>query len=1206
MKTFDLLHSPLEGTNLIEASAGTGKTYTITGLFLRLALEMNLSADEILVVTFTEAATEELRDRIRGKIREAVVAFSAGRCEDAFLNQLVQTYRDPSEAVKFLREALIAFDEAAIFTIHGFCRRMLHENAFESGSLFDTELLTDEESLKREIIDDFWRKHFSSASPLFVNYAIHNKLSPESLLSLLSNRMAQPYLQIIPKVEMVDSSSDEKAFMACFREVRSAWPSVKKDIEKILTNDQGLNRSKYGKAKIPEWIRSMNDFVASGGNDPFLFRDFVKFTRQELEKAVKKGHAPPMHPFFELCEKLGEVQGKLESVFARRLLGLKVHLFQEVQDELTRKKRGKNIQTFDDLLLRLHQALAGKGGELLSKAIRRKYKAALIDEFQDTDPVQYAIFNHIFAREKSVLFFIGDPKQAIYGFRGADIFAYMEAARNVQTRYTLGENWRSEPHLIEATNTLFGHAEHPFVYDEIRFQPSGPAEDKDPEILRIDDRTGTPLQVWFLDARKWSEPGKPITKRFARDVIPKAVAAEISRLLSLSRKNRAFIGKRVLREGDIAVLVRRNAEAILVQKALSELRIPSVLYTTGNLFDSREAMETERVLAAIIEPNNEKLLKAALATDMLGVKGETLDALMEDEVEWEKRLIKFKCYHDLWHERNFVRMFRACLSQESVLTRLISLPEGERRNTNLLHLMEVLHQVSVQRNLNMTGLLKWLSEQRAPDTPRLEEHQLRLESDENAVKLVTIHKSKGLEYPVVFCPFAWDGSKMRRSKEPFTFHEDRDDTRLTLDLGSEAMDENRLSAEKEQLAENLRLLYVALTRAKCRAYLVWGRFNEAETSAPAYLLYPPPSEDRGDVVGATGEHFRALSDEAVLAGVKRISDKAGGSIMLHDMPTETGEAYSIPSEEKVLLSYRKFSGRIDRQWKISSFSSLISDHLHGEDLADRDAISPGDDQEGDGLQGSEMEEAPSGIFSFPKGTKAGTFLHDLFEHLDFTSKDSSLLKILVAGKLRQYGFEATWQDAVCDMVDRVLSVPLDGGREDFCLSGVPNAERLNEMEFYFPLKSVSSRRLRTIFEKYERSEPLSEIRERMERLEFAPVRGFMKGFMDMVFRFEGRFYLVDWKSNFLGNRVEDYDRHRMGAAMEDAFYILQYHIYTLALHQYLKLKLPGYHYEEHFGGVYYIFLRGVDPNRGSEFGIYRDRPPVDLIDELNANLIEGA
>ncbi len=994
---FNMLNSSLEGTNLIEAGAGTGKTYTITGLFLRLILEKNLSVEEILVVTFTEAATEELKERIRDTLRECIAVFSGDPCEDSFLNGLVEKQEDLKSALRALREALRAFDQAAIFTIHGFCRRMLRENAFESGSLFDTELVTDQEDLKREIVDDFWRRHLFRESPLFVNYAMNNNFTPDGLIKLIDNRVARSDLKIIPIMEIYDSSSREREYLECFEKVSAEWRSARDEVEEIFSNNEGLNRTKYGKGKIPLWIQAMDAYASSGGSDLVPFKEFNKFTSGELKQSVRQGYDPPSHPFFEICETFRKKQEALKESFGKRLLALKAGLFQYVHDELVSRKEDKNIQSFDDLLLRLHEALEKESGKELAGAIRDKFKAALIDEFQDTDPVQYAIFNKVFNAEESILFLIGDPKQAIYSFRGADIFAYMKAAKDVESRYTLRENWRSTPALIDAVNTIFSNAEHPFVYDEISFQKAVPALQKDQDVFEMDGKFEPPLHVWFLDAGKVVEEGKkPITKTKAHELIPGAVAAEISRLLNGGENRKCTVDGRPLRAEDIAVLVRTNREARMMQDALSLLNIPGVLFSTENIFSSHEAMELERLLTGIAESDNENLIRGALATDIMGVSGEELDHLLEDETGWERRLIAFREYHELWNKRGFIRMFCHLLSEEDVMFRLMSLPDGERRNTNILHLSEVLHQASVEKKLTIAGLLKWLSRQRDSETARLDEHQLRLESDENAVKLVTVHKSKGLEYPVVFCPFTWGGSKIKNSKAPFMFHDEDDRRALILDLGSESMDKNRVFAEKEQLAENLRLFYVALTRAKKRCYLVWGRFNEAETSAPAYLFHQSESPEGGDVAGEMRKRFKTMDDDALLAELRVIQEKSGGSIGLSEMPMEKGEKTPPVPNKAVTLACREFSGKIDSQWRLSSYSSLISNRPHSSEMADYYDV-------GQGAVISDQwsvvgDRSTADIFSFPRGTKAGTFFHDIFEHLDFMESDSGYVEKLVEDK----------------------------------------------------------------------------------------------------------------------------------------------------------------------------------------------------------------
>ncbi|HAO21017.1 MAG TPA: exodeoxyribonuclease V subunit beta, partial [Desulfobacteraceae bacterium] len=350
MNPFDLQNSPLTGTNLIEASAGTGKTYTLSGLFLRLILEKSLTVDRILVVTFTEAATDELKDRIRRKLREAITVFSEGYGDDDFLVGLLERQENPDKGLELLKAAIRDFDESAIFTIHSFCKRMLHEYAFESGSLFDTELLTDQEALRREIVEDFWRRHFYAASPLFVNYAVKN-ISPDKLRLLLRNTL--PDIRIIPDTDIPDSGDQEEAYKSVFEAVSRAWLSAKSEVSEILLNDKGLNRSKYKASNILTWISDMDRVIGLGSDNPFLFEKFEKFTTSVLSESVKKNSVAPSHSFFDLCETLRLRQSELCAVFDLALIGLKIRLFQYAETELRRRKETQNIRFFDDLLLNL-------------------------------------------------------------------------------------------------------------------------------------------------------------------------------------------------------------------------------------------------------------------------------------------------------------------------------------------------------------------------------------------------------------------------------------------------------------------------------------------------------------------------------------------------------------------------------------------------------------------------------------------------------------------------------------------------------------------------------------------------------------------------------------------------------------------------------------------------------------------------------------
>ncbi len=1201
-KELDLLETALEGTNLIEASAGTGKTYAITGLVLRLILESGVLIQQILVVTFTEAATSELKDRIRKRIREAVDAFSEARTDDPFLQGLLDRHPDPASRESALRRlncALGDFDQAAIFTIHGFCLRTLQDHAFASGMLFDAELVTDQESLVREIVQDFWREHFYAASPLFYAHARASGMSPEGLHDLVGKNLFNPHLKVIPVQAVTECQALEDRFTELFEKVSRSWASSRDAVETILLESPALNRSRYRLASIPGCMREMDLHFQGECLSCSLCKSFVRFTRSSIEQSIKKSHEPPSHDLFEQAEELQEVAQELQTSYGERILGLKVAFIDHLRTRLEVRKASRNILFFDDLLVKLERALSEPGGVHLAEVVRERFQAALIDEFQDTDSIQYSIFQHIFGDGSSPLFLIGDPKQAIYGFRGADVFSYMEAARQTARRYTLSENWRSEPNLISGVNAVFTQDHPAFVYEEIGFKPASPAKAKKHELLQVDGRRPPPLRVWLLEASQVSD-GRPIPRGKARPLIIDAVAAEISRLVSLGRQERALIGDRPLREGDIAVLVRTNQEGGEVRKSLSSLGIHGVLTSTEDLFRTREALEMERLLTAIANPAHESLIRAALATDLLGVSGEEIARLMEDEIGWERRLLALAGYHETWSKFGFFRMFRQLLSENEILPRLMTLENGERRCTNVLHLSEVLHRVATENGFNMSALLKWLSSQRDESTPRLEEHQLRLESDENAVRIVTIHKSKGLEYPVVFCPFLWQDSKPRSG--PFVFHDEGDAMRLTLDLGSPQEDEHRASAGKEQLAENLRLLYVALTRARNRCTLIWGPFNGAGTSAPAYLLHPSVARDWDGALSSLEDRFKGLDDDAVRADLEALRERAAQAMELEEMPIGRGEVQPSAADQAVELSSRLFTSSIDRVWGFSSFSSLIFKQPHRAELADRDeSASETASAQDVSAQAREPEQSPD-IFSFPKGTASGILLHKIFEELDFTSSDPRITRDVVLKGLGVQGFDPAWADVLCRMIGNVLSIELPSEFGVFRLSQIPAAQRLIELEFTFPLQRLRGSGLTELFSRHVGPGAASGAATHRDRFRFDTVDGFMKGFIDLVFEANGRFYILDWKSNFLGPRIEDYGQEPLRKAVRESLYDLQYTLYTVALHQYLKTRLPGYRYELHFGEVFYLFLRGIDPAHGPNYGVYRDRPSGESIEALSEAL----
>ncbi len=1177
---FHLTDTPLtRGVSLIEASAGTGKTYAITALFVRLIVEENLPVREILAVTYTEAATEELRQRVGQALAQAAQAFTTGDSDVPFLKTLVTKFGEQSAEMKArLQNALGEFDEAPIYTIHGFCQRTLRDRAFESGLLFDTELATDPAEFLQEIADDFWRQHFYTAEPVLVNFALKNEFGPERFLNLLRTCTNFPQIEFLSPAKnqpLVTLAAElEEHFLAA----KKIWLAEAAAIKACFGSAIKWGNDPYNHdEKMAARFDQLDNCFSASDTAFESFSALADFGTSQLQaKRNKKSKSPPpvpTHPFFDVCDALCQA----EQLW---LVGLQLAFVGYAKAELPRRKTERKIQYFDDLLTRLDDTLSGPGGDALAADLQKRYRAALIDEFQDTDPVQYSIFRRAFAGGNDFVFLIGDPKQAIYGFRGADIFTYLAASGEATHHYTLGENWRSESGLVTVVNKIFSAAPESFVFDRIAFQEAIPKGKADATPLTLAEKREPPFQLWFLPRNG----AKEVAKSVAEKILPGAVADEIARLLNGDTK----IGAHQLKPEDIAVLVLANRQAAIVQAALSAAKIPSVLHTTASLFDSREAAELRRVLAGIALPGDERLVKSALATDFLGVDGGQLAAC--SETQWHAWLQAFHADHERWLRAGFFQMFRHWLQDRQVRQRLLAFPDGERRLTNLLHLGEVLHQAETAQRLGVNGLQKWQANQMAQTGEATEEYQLRLERDDNAVRIVTVHKSKGLEYPVTFCLFSWKDSNIQNKhggEELVFFHDANREQRLVRDLGPDIADAHRQQARRERLAENVRLFYVALTRASHRCYLAWGGVNKAGTSAPAWLLHRPPVVGE-PLLDNLETHFKALNDDALRENLADFSVRSQNHLAVADLPEPANLIYQPAAASGAPLACRPFTGRIRRDWVISSFTYFKAGMT--EELPDHD-----------GVVAPAKEEIPSqGIFAFPRGAKAGTCLHEILEQLPFNASNEEM-RPLVNQHLSAHGLAGADNGAaVEEMLATLLKFPLAPERKDFTLSKIAAADRLNELEFYFPIQNVSPARLQELLGQFGWSSaaPTS-----LERLALEPIQGFLKGFIDLVFQFEGRFYIVDWKSNWLGSRLEDYSPAAVKDEMRRQHYFVQYHLYTVALHKYLALRVPDYDYDRHFGGVIYLFLRGLEPAH-PERGAFRDRPMREAVEKLS-DLLEG-
>jgi len=1126
-RRFDLLETPLEpGITLLEASAGTGKTYAIAGIYLRLVAEAGLRVEEILVVTFTRAATAELRGRIRNLLALAQRS-AAGRpmptSGEAALVSAILARTDRTVVGARLASALETFEQAPVCTIDSFCQRVLQEHAFETRTLFDAEFAADVAEERNRWVDDFWRRRFYGPSG-----AVRARMAGSAGVTVESLRDLARALQNLAEFT-VDPDFESGAVSARLAAEREAGDGTAVDEEVLRV-----------------WAAALR-------------AEFVGGFRRGLSEALER----------------------------RRSL------------------------TFSDLRQRLSEALEGSHGPGLVDSVRRRMRAALIDEFQDTDPVQFSLFRRLFAdgTTRHLLCLVGDPKQAIYSFRGADVFAYLDAAGLVSRRYTLPANYRSESRLVDAVNAVFGRpGANPFVLPAIGFEPveaRGPADRNPFEEAGI---RRPPLQV------DWWEPGPGETVKAAQaSAVAEKVADRIARMLWDPRTGFAQPGGGFvrLRPRDVAVLVVRHGEAVLVEEALRARGIATVRQTQERIFGTSEAAQLRLWMRALVVGATERELRAAAAGVLVGWSARGLDDAGRHPARWSRMVAAFAEHGERWRRLGFLAAWEAFVSGSDLRDRLLPLPDGERRFTNLAQLAEILQRAATADRLGPQALLDWFERHLADaDGSPDDEHLLRLDRDDDAVRLVTIHASKGLEYPVVFCPFLWEPNSVRRKTgAPVAFHDPDDERRLHVDVSGagEAYERAKEIADGEGVAERLRLIYVALTRARNRCHVVWGavprRNGGSEGSALGWLLHPPADADRiplREVAERLKERLKPGKEFADLRG--ELEDWMGsltaGSVALTELTSAggSGPAELPPTDRAFQPVPRAFRGSIASDWRVASYSSLTG---NAREL-------PEADTEPETLPVAAEPVAESLPMPDPfRGTAAGEVLHAILERLPGLADPEAGLEGLVAERLEIGGYKIPGLvPRVVGQIRRTLAAPLAGtDGSPFRLSDVPMSGWRCEVPFHLPLRRIVPADLAEVAARHGRPGDWKRWPEALSRLGFEPVRGYLTGKIDLVFRQDGRFHVVDWKSNVLGPRPEDYTPKAVFEAMLGSQYLLQYHLYLLALDRHLAARMPGYDPARHLGGAWYLFVRGTDPEHPGR-GVFHDRPSPEFLRELSSRLVD--
>ena len=1221
--TLDLASFPLEGVALIEASAGTGKTYAVSNLLLRYVLELDYRLEEILVVTFTDAATQELRVRAREKISEAIIVMESvlerihsiqelGQnseiefgsllkdvCEDTMLFSLLVGSKDLSGDLLKLRLAERSIDLAEIHTIHGFCQKVAREHAVLLNLTSEQVLKEDLKPMFLEVCQDLWRSEILKLPVGPLAFIRDRYKSPDGLRQALRMFSSRQPERISPYVGLTNIGANETP-LQWWSEKYSAFEEWVKRLGELISNhiDDVIHTVENSELKNVnkkvQWLQTIKAWSEEAYDAGALDRiKLDKFFDSCISQEAKKGKQAPKHMFFVALEEHFEQRPThIEASFVQAL-----NL--QVKTRLQQRKVSEQILGFDDLITQVNQAVISPDlSHDLATRLRQKYKVALIDEFQDTDAQQYPIFSGIFgvnayessSELKPSLVLIGDPKQAIYGFRGGDMATYLRARNDVEQSefgqiFTMRHNWRSSNELLDALNYLYRPHANPFLERGIQYVEVSSGRD----LSRAD--LGSALHISRISHRN-SDDEKLRNKENTQQLLAAVAASQVSEVLH-SEHAASFQSK------DVVVLVRDRNEAALMREHLSMLGIKASYDDRASVFQSTEAASVLLLLSAIREPDNEKLMMQCMSDPLWGIKDQNLRELNQYESAANYWLECFLALQADWYNYGVLAVLRKALQLLGALDYWRALAgesiNWERILTNIGQLGELLQEQSQQQS-DSRLLLHWLSTQiNDVDAEQGKEREMRLESDDALVRIITIHQSKGLEYPVVFLPFLFTS---RDSKEAWYYD---DQGRLSLALEPDDSETN--AASRERLAEDCRLLYVALTRAKYCCYIGTSEFHSSSSSvncsatALGYLL-----SQRDTVLTENPEEGWLAQSLEGLSGHAHIqyqfwSDEEVATIQGKHMSTIPTVATGTPVSLRTVPA-------INSAWRVHSFTGLMNEHhfLVGETNHSHTKDNAPD----------ELSKHAIDILNFPKGSQAGTFLHTLFEHIDFESADlieryksrggslqAHIAEMLSAKQLVPTRKAKLWAEYLARWLKRILNCPLGQGVQLGQLSG---KDYKVEADFYFRVDAVDAAAINALIQTYDpAADPLA-----FERFD-----GHIKGAIDLMLRSDNKYFVLDYKSNHLGFRSEDYSYAQLKTAITEHRYDLQYLLYTVALHRLLKLRLgEKYDYGEHLGGVFYLFLRGLELKTEAEVdkenlpGVYFVKPPRALIEGLN-DVLEG-
>lgn len=1167
----DFIRGP--GPHLVEASAGTGKTTWMVRTAVRLllqdgALPLVDRPERLLAVTFTRAATAELKERLRLDLQRVkqIRDGEAPKAHEAWMRRMLDDGGDKMS--QRLDMTLAAVDRLAVTTIHGFCKGVLEEFALECGVPVGLKFIESDREYLDDAVADEWR-----ALTWATNGVSHLVMGERKGGSKRRNRWAPRELARAARVvrqgvgagrpARLDRAAELADVRGLLPSIRSAWDesSVRELWGAVKWNKGGRTAAEL--EALCAAMRVLND-----DGEPVL-ADITPWARSSVEAVADKRakvnkERLPNAAFLDACE-------PLRVRYERTAALLWQDAVLAVADRVERAMQNDRVAGFDEMIAYLQRAVTSEEtGERLRTELAKRYDAVLLDEFQDTDWAQWTIFSRTFAVKPLVL--VGDPKQSIYGFRGADITAY-RAARSEAERIDASRvvsqdtNYRSDAALVDATETLFSRSDKPFAVERgvLDFEHVV-AEQTEPRLI---DPLRRPMVLVDLGTAQAEAQDKRVV-RF--------IAAEVARLLrdpAVRYCGKDDLAPRALRPSEIAILVSANHQAAPLLKALRAERVPAVSGSTGDITESDTWRDVMLIIAAIDDPSDPRVVRRALATSLGGHTASDLVHIEENAAEWRRSVDRLAEARRDWTAHGVLTALMRLTNEWNARATLAAQADGERRLTDLRHVVTLLQDAEREGHRNPTLLLSWAAGFEEATGSEPERRQLHLESDDEAVKISTMHAAKGLEWPVVFCGYLWKNPQERDGLPRVARFAD-DSQRIIFSEG-----EDGEIPRDSALSESLRLAYVALTRAKSRTYVVWAKGLKENDASIHHLLRSI------DGPGASPPELLAAEQPAMIA---RVSEDDARRVPV--FPETDGAVASLSELRARTL---ELGAAQMRSWSVSSYTRFTKGFKASADVAEPGPVDEAEAALNDAVRADQL----------PAGAHTGNALHELFERLDFSAVsqpavlDAAIDDVLTRYALPRAGADAAQRAAAGEVVHRIitatLSAPIPGAPAP--LESVPTSQTLREWRFHLPMERISTNRLAAVFRDHGRGWIADAYAPTLDRVSHAEIDGFLTGMVDLVAQIDGRWWVVDWKSNTLGPTAASYHDDAMRHVMMHEHYVLQYHLYVVALHRFLRGRLgAGYDYDRDFAGIGYAFLRGLAMGAPAWF---TDRPSAALVTALD-------